>query len=163
MKASTIILAAAVSCLPHSLVASALAASAIVPPKGATTYVTAYIGRVIDIANLGNGDSETLVEMTGVTRNTMGQSPFDNMSARCLILSSVIGGKAGAAGACSETDSDGDIVFTSFEGDAHKLIGGTGKYKGISGSTIYTLTPEPSPEPGKVAYSVKQDVAWTTK
>jgi len=37
MKASTIILAAAVCCLPLGLMAPALAASAIVPPKGATT------------------------------------------------------------------------------------------------------------------------------
>ncbi len=86
------------------------------------------------------------------------------MRARCLVLSSVVGGKPGpAAGACAETDRDGDILFTSFEADAHKLIGGTGKYKGISGSARYTLTPDPSPELGKIAYSVEQDVVWTIK
>jgi hypothetical protein len=163
MKTPFIVLRAVASCLPLGLTVPALAACASVPPEGATTYVTNYAGRVIDVATLGDGASETLVEATGVSRNALGQPVFDNMRARCLVLSRVIGGESSnVAGACSETDSDGDIVFTSFEGDAHNLIGGTGKYKGISGSARYSLTPEAS-EPGRIAYSVKQDVIWTIR
>ena len=40
--------------------------------------------------------------------------------------------KASFSGACTETDCDGDHVFTSFDGAPYKLIGGTGKYKEIS-------------------------------
>jgi hypothetical protein len=77
-------------------------------------------------------------------------------------LSRVVGGQpATVVGACSETDSDGDVIFSSFDGDARKLIGGTGKYKGISGSARNVPTPQPSTKPGTIAYSVRQEVAWT--
>jgi hypothetical protein len=163
MHTSSIVFRAAACYIAMSPVTSTLGAGVVHPQEGATTYVTRYAGRVIDVADLGDGDSEMLVQMTGVTRNALGQPVFDNMSAHCLVLSNVIGGKSRTTGACRETDSDGDTVFTSFDGEAQKLIGGTGKYKGISGSALYTLTPEPSPRPGTLAYSAKQSVTWTIK
>jgi hypothetical protein len=163
MKTMIIILRAVSISLSLGLTAPALAAGE-VPPEGAATIVTDYAGRIIDVADLGNGDSETLVEATGVSRNALGQTVFDNLSARCLILSRVIGGQpTTVAGACSETDSDGDIIFSSFDGDTWRLIGGAGKYKGISGSARNVLTPQPSTEPGTIAYSVRQEVAWTIR
>jgi hypothetical protein len=163
MRTSTNVFRAAACYIAMGLITPALGAGAVDPQEGVTTYVTGYAGRVIDIADLGNGDLEMLVQMTGVTRNALGQSAFDNMNAHCLVLSHVIGGQSRTAGACRETDSDGDTVFTSFDGDAQKLIGGTGKYRGISGSALYTLTPEPSPGPGKLAYSARHSVTWTFK
>jgi hypothetical protein len=81
------------------------------------------------------------------------------MHAHCLMLSAIIGGKSSVSGACTETDRDGDHVFTSFDSAAYKLIGGTGKYKGISGSALYSVTPEPSAEPGRYGYVMKH--TWT--
>jgi hypothetical protein len=140
--------------------APVLAGTVSVPPSGATTYVTHYTGRVINTEYLGNGGSESLVEMTGVSRNTAGQSAFDGMHAHCLMLSAIIGGKPSISGSCRETDRDNDMVFTSFDGGAYKLIGGTGKYKGISGSATYSILPEPS-EQGRYGYVMKHDVTWT--
>jgi len=159
-----IIMARAVSfSLSLGLTASALAAGA-VAPEGAATIVTGYAGRVIDVADLGHGDSETLVEATGVSRNALGQTVFDNLRARCLILARIIGGQPMAAiGACAETDNDGDVIFSSFEGDVRKLTGGTGKYKGISGTARNAPTPQPATEHGTIDYSVRQEVAWTIK
>jgi hypothetical protein len=141
--------------------APVLAGTVFVPPSGETTYVTHYTGRVISTEYLGDGASESLVEMTGVSRNTVGQSAFDGMHAHCLMLSAIIGGKPSISGACTETDRDGDHVFTSFDGAAYKLIGGTGKYKGISGSALYSITPEPSLDQGRNGYVMKHDVTWT--
>ena len=134
-----------------------LAETAHFPPSGETTYVTHYTGRVIN-----TDASESLVEVTGVNRNTLGQSAFDGMHAHCLIVSAIVSGKPNLSGACTETDHDGDHVFTSFDGPAYKLIGGTGKYAGISGSAIYSVTPEPSLEQAAgYGYVMKHDVTWT--
>lgn len=138
--------------------APVLAGTVFIAPSCETTYVTHYTGRVINTEYLGNGASESLVEMTGANRNTVGQSAFDGMHARCLML---IGGKPSASGACTETDRDGDDVFTSFDGAAYKLIGGTGKYKGISGSALHSVTPEPPLGQGQYGYVMKHDVTWT--
>ena len=141
--------------------APVLAATVFVPPSGETTYVTHYTGRVINTEYLGDGASESLMEMSGVSQNTVGQLAFDGMHAHCLMGSAIIGGKPSVSGACTETDRDGDQVFTSFNGAAYNLIGGTGKYKGISGSALYSVTPEPSLEQGRYGYVMKHDVTWT--
>ena len=141
--------------------APVLAGTIFVPPSGETTYVTHFTGRVINTEYLGDGASESLVEMTGISRNVVGQSAFDGMHSHCLMLSAIIGGKPSVSGACTETDRDGDHVFTSFDAAACKLIGGTGKYKGISGSALYSVTPEPSLEQGRYDYVMKHDATWT--
>jgi hypothetical protein len=68
----------------HLIRASALCAAApvlagtvFVPPSGETTYVTHYMGRVINTEYLGDGASESLVEMTGMSRNAV--EAFDGM------------------------------------------------------------------------------------
>jgi hypothetical protein len=141
--------------------APVLAGTVFVPPSGQTTYVTHYTGLVINTEYLGDGASESLVEMTGVSRNAVGESAFDGMHAHCLMLSATVGGKPSFSGACTETGRDGDHVFTSFDGAGYKLIGGTGKYKGISGSALYSVTPEPSLQPGRYGYVMKHEVTWT--
>jgi hypothetical protein len=161
MTSSGSIVITALSAAALCAAAPVLAGTVFVPPSGETTYVTHYTGLVINIEYLGDGASESLVEMTGVSRNAVGQSAFDGMHAHCLMLSAIIGGKPSVSGACTETDRDGDHVFTSFDGSAYKLIGGTGKYKGISGSALYSVTPEPSLQQGRYAYVMKQNVTWT--
>ena len=60
------------------------------------------------------------------------------MSVRCLYHQSLVGETFHFNGSCVETDKDGDNVFTTFDDKNHYLMGGTGKYKGITG-TIPTL------------------------
>lgn len=163
MKISTIVLCAAPYALIVELAVASPAASAVLPPGGTTSYVAEVVGRVIHVAEVGKGETETLVEATGVTRNTIGQSAFDKMRTHCLISFTADGGRSSAVGACRETDGDGDILFTSFDGEAGKLLGGTGKYAGMTGSAVFSLKPEPSPEADKVAYSVNHDITWAQK
>jgi hypothetical protein len=140
---------------------SDLAATTVLPPHGATTYVAEVVGRVIDVAKDGKRETEMVVEVTGVTRNILGQAAFDQMNAHCLISFTAGGDRSSAVGACRETDSDGDILFTSFDGEAGKLLGGTGKYAGTTGSAVFSIKPEPSSESGKIAYSMKREVVWS--
>ncbi len=145
------------------LAAAAPGPSGALPPEGATTYVAEAAGRVIDVSAVGGGEVETVVEVDGVTQNALGQSIFDNMKARCLISFTSDGAKSSAVGACRETDGDGDILFTSFNGQAGKLLGGTGKYAGMTGSAVFSLKSEPSTQPGKIAYSIRREVTWALK
>jgi hypothetical protein len=141
------------------LAAAAPDAPAVLTPRGATTFVAEAVGQVIHLAD-DKGETETLVVMTGTTRNVRGQSAFDKMMEHCLISFTTSGSRSSASGACRETDSDGDILFMSFDGEAGKLLGGTGKYSRMTGSAVVSIKPEPSSEPGKIAYSVKRDVTW---
>jgi len=159
MKVSTVALCALIA----DFAAAAPGASAVLPPDGATAYATEAVGRVIDVSPDGKGAVETLVEMAGTTQNTLGQSTFDKMMAHCLISFTSDGGKSSTVGACTETDSDGDILFTSFDGQAGTLIGGTGKYAKMIGSAVFSLTREPTSETGKIAFSVKHEVTWALR
>ena len=56
------------------------------------------------------------------------------MSVRCLYHWSVVGEINHVNGSCVHTDKDGDNVFATFDDKTTILIGGTGKYKGITGT-----------------------------
>ncbi|WP_157040324.1 hypothetical protein [Polaromonas naphthalenivorans] len=46
---------------------------------------------------------------------------------------------------------------------ADTLIGGTGKYKGISGTAPYTISPLPAPGQGLGAIALEHKVSWQFK
>jgi len=135
------------------------------PQQGTTTYVIYYTGRSLASLNMGEVGSGTLLELVGITRNTSGQKFFDNMTVRCMVYREVVGGKLRANGSCTETDSDGDKAFTTFDSGTmiHTLIGGTGKYKGISGTEPYTLKGLPPPGEGLTASIADHKVTWQFK
>ena len=135
------------------------------PQQGTTNFVTYYTARILSNLNMGEIGSEALVEMLGVTRNTDGQKLFDNMAVRCIVYRETVGGKYKAKGACTETDSDGDKTFTTFDSVTmiHTLIGGTGKYKGISGTEPYTVKMLPAPGEGMSAFIADHKASWQFK
>jgi hypothetical protein len=114
--------------------------------KGTTPYVTHFIFRPlmsIDIPGLGTA---TNLEAVGTTQNMKGEKMLDKMSAHCAALSVASGDKKYIDGACVLADSDGDKIFSTFDTrdtdksqpqmscGTHIITGGTGKYKGITGS-----------------------------
>ena len=136
------------------------------PQQGTTTYVTYYLIRILTTLNMGDVGSENLRELVGITRNIDGQKFFDAMTVRCIQYMETLGSVADYNGACVETDSDGDKVFTTFKGGSvrlHTLVGGTGKYKGISGTAAYTGKMLPSPGEGYLANIVEHKVTWQFK
>jgi hypothetical protein len=161
-NSGTVIMAALAAASVYAA-APVWAGTAVLPQTRETSYAIQYTARVIDTQYVGDGASESLVEMTGVSQNAVGQPAFNAMNCDCLMLSAIVGGKPRRYGACTQTDRDGDHVFTSFDGAKFKLIGGTGKYNGISGSALYSITPEPSPEPGRYGYLMEHDLTWTNQ
>ena len=133
------------------------------PPQGSTTYVTYYTSQSLAALEMGDVGTGAMLQMTGVTRNTDGQKAFDNMSVRCLLYRETLGGKAQSGGTCVEIDAEGDKVFTTFAGNLHTLVGGTGKYKGIAGTAPFTFAGLPSPGTGMGAMTVEHKVSWQIK
>ena len=81
---------------------------------------------------------------------------LDKMSARCEALSVNSGPKNYIDGACVLADADGDMIFSSFDTrdldksqpdmkcGTHIITGGTGKYKGITGSEPFACNGLPA-------------------
>src|SRR5680860_475410 len=107
------------------------------PQKGTTPYTTHFVFHpksTIDIPGVGKA---VALEADGPTENTAGEKMLDKMNAKCA------GGKKWIDGACTLTDADGDVIFSTFDTrdldkaqpkmdcGTHMITGGTGKYKGI--------------------------------
>src|SRR5262245_31509633 len=145
--------------------------------KGTTPYVTHFIFRPwmsIDIPGLGTA---TNLEAVGTTQNMKGEKMLDKMSARCAALSVASGDKKYIDGACVLTDSDGDQIFSTFDArdtdksqpqmncGTHIITGGTGKYKGITGSEPFACITMPAlaGPGGYTAMDIPHNTTWEIK
>ncbi len=135
------------------------------PQQGTTAYMTYYTNHYLSSLNMGEMGSEWVAELAGMTRNIDGQEFFDNMTVRCIYYFEAVMGSRKHSGACIQTDRDGDKVFTTFEGETmtHTLIGGTGKYIGISGSAAYSSKELPTHGEGLTSIRTEHKVTWKLK
>ena len=163
-KLSTIVVrATATTVVKTALFAGIFAATApavvfgqSVEKKGTAPYVTHFVFRPLmslDIAELGKA---TTLEAVGTTQNMKGEKMLDKMSARCVALNVASGEKKYIDGACVLSDSDGDKIFSTFDTrdldksqpkmdcGTHIITGGTGKYKGITGSEPFACISMPA-------------------
>lgn len=126
------------------------------PKSGTAPCVTHFVFRPLmslDIPGLGTA---TTLEATGTTENLQGEKMLDKMSARCQALSVKSGPKEYIDGACVLADADGDMIFSTFDTrdldksqadmncGTHIITGGTGKYKGITGSEPFACNVMPA-------------------
>jgi hypothetical protein len=145
--------------------------------KGTTPYVTHFIFRPlmsIDIPGLGTA---TNLEAVGTTQNMKGEKMLDKMSAHCAALSVSSGDKKYIDGACVLADSDGDKIFSTFDTrdtdksqpqmscGTHIITGGTGKYKGITGSEPFACISMPAlaGPGGYTAMDIPHNTTWEIK
>ena len=145
--------------------------------KGTTPYVTHFIFRPltsIDIAELGKA---TTLEAVGTTQNMKGEKMLDKMSAQCVALNVASGDKKYIDGACVLADSDGDKIFSTFDTrdldksqpkmdcGTHIITGGTGKYKGITGSEPFACISMPAlaGPGGYFAMDIPHNTTWEIK
>jgi hypothetical protein len=99
------------------LVASGLSPvqSADMPTKGVTRYVTHFIFRPVEALDVPGLGKATLLEAVGTTENMNGEKMLDKMSARCTALSVDSGPKKYIDGACVLADTEGDMIFSTFD------------------------------------------------
>lgn len=147
-----------------ALAGASTLASAEIPklaPQGSATYITYYSTQVLSTLDLGDGSSGTLLQFTGISHNKDGAKAFDNLSVRCLVYNETLAGKPQIGGSCVEIDADGDKIFTTFAAGVHTIVGGSGKYKGLSGSAPFSVISRlPSPGAGMGALAVEHRVSW---
>ena len=132
------------------------------PKTGEAEYDTYYVDNVVAKIDSGVG-AGAIVDETGVTRNVKGEGPFHDMAVRCLYHMSSVGETMHLNGSCVETDKDGDNVFTTFDDKNHYLMGGTGKYKGITGTVPYTVVVLHETVGGREAVIVNHKAKWEIK
>ena len=125
-------------------------------------YDTYYVDNTVAKIDSGAGTG-AIVDITGITRNVKGEGPFHDMSVRCLGHQSLVGETFHFNGSCVETDKDGDNVFTTFDDKNHYLMGGTGKYKGITGTVPYTVVELHDTVGGRPANIVNHKATWEIK
>jgi hypothetical protein len=138
------------------------AAAAELPKTGSAEYDTYYVDNTLAKIDSGVGTGG-IVDSTGITRNVKGEGPFNDMSVRCLYHWSSVGETLHLNGSCVETDKDGDNVFTTFDDKNHYLMGGTGKYKGITGTVPYTVVELHEAVGGRSAVIVNHKATWEIK
>ena len=166
-----------VLCLVLTVLLPAAAGAQTIDKKGTTPYVTHFVFRPImsiDIAELGKA---TTLEAVGTTQNMKGEKMLDKMSAQCVALNVASGDKKYIDGACVLADSDGDKIFSTFDTrdldksqpkmdcGTHIITGGTGKYKGITGSEPFAcISMPPLAGPGGLfAMDIPHNTAWEIK
>ena len=131
------------------------------PPSGTTHFTTYFSVRPYQDLKLVENSDLTVAELVGITENPDGKPYFNNMVVHCLVsILKVKDGSQQLSGACRETDQDGDSTSTTFDSKAHYYIGGTGKYKGITGTAPFTVTALPAPGEGLGALIIPHEVTW---
>jgi hypothetical protein len=139
------------------------------PSKGTTPYVTHFIFRPVMSINIPDLGSATELEA--------GEKMLDKMSAHCTALSVDSGPKKYIDGACVLADADGDMIFSTFDTrdidksqpdmscGTHIITGGTGKYKGITGSEPFACNSLPALAGGGglTSMDIPHNTTWEIK
>lgn len=150
-----------------SLCSPAWADSAPIPPKGTATIVVYFTGHVLGTHDIGEAAATFMSEASGLTKSVDGSKTFDNTVEHCLIYGEVVTKSIKYTGSCANTDADGDKYFHTFEGGADSgksmIIGGTGKYKGMTGDITFTTTGGPSLGAGQFSFSAEDKLSWEVK
>ena len=118
------------------LLAAQAAHAADFPKSGQATFDRYLNGHLVDTSKTAVGNAE-LYRETAITRNVNRQAPFDGLQDVCLGQDTLVGGVVTRNfGTCVKTDRDGDKILVTF-GEVRNhwsIVGGTGKYKGITGN-----------------------------
>jgi hypothetical protein len=151
--------------LTLAALALATAARAEGLPKAGLVHHAAYtICRQTSAIDLGEVGSDSAADCSGIVKATDGAKPFDNLSVRCLEGS--VARKAGYkfTGACVETDGDGDKIYLTYEGPEDgpvAVLGGTGKFKGLTGQGHWKVTDAPGNTDKLFAFTLDYEFSWT--
>jgi hypothetical protein len=145
--------------------------------KGTTPYVTHFVFRPVHTVEVPGLGTAQVFEAVGSTSNMKGEKMLDKMAARCAGLNVHSGSKKYIDGACTLTDKDGDIIFSTFDTrdvdksqpsydcGTHVITGGTGKYSGMTGREPFNCKPLASlaGSGGLSAMDIEHNTSWEIK
>ncbi|GAC1527903.1 MAG: hypothetical protein NVS2B4_05560 [Ramlibacter sp.] len=157
--------------VPLAVCAALVAGAALAqgyPKEGPYDYVACYAGTVKQI-ELSKTHRAFTSDYAGTIRSNIPNTPFDNMSFRCIALTTSFSGKGGAHSVCETTDKDGDKYLVSISTDAEgnatrENVAGTGKFDGFTAKgTGKALGPFPPSQPGTVQNCTHQQGTYKFK
>jgi hypothetical protein len=95
-----------------------------------------------------------------------GSKLLDNLAIRCIENAKIRPEGYLYTGACIQTDADGDKLFMTYEGPEGgeiALLGGTGKYRDVTGNGTWSVVDAPGNNAQLFAFTLSYDVNWTTR
>jgi hypothetical protein len=101
-----------------------------------------------------------------IVKNLGDAKTLDNLAIRCLEESRARKDGYSFTGTCVETDADGDKIYMTYEGPESgplQWVGGTGKFKDVSGKGAWSVTDAPGNTPDLFAFTLDFNVEWRTK
>jgi hypothetical protein len=153
--------------LSAALAASQAAFAAEPMPKEGAAKLAAYaVCRSLAIIDMGAVGSNSSAECNGIVKTRDGSKLLDNLAIRCLEEAKARPGGYAFTGTCIQTDADGDKLFMTYEGPESgdiALLGGTGKYKDITGKGTWAVADAPGNTSSLFAFTLTFDMSWTTK
>ena len=146
-------------------VAPAFAADAF-PSSGSAKLAAYAVCRSTVIVDMGPVGSNSSAECTGIVKTRDGSKLLDNLAIRCMEELKARPQGYAFTGTCIETDSDGDKIFMTYEGPESgdiALLGGTGKYKDITGKGAWSVADAPGNSAQLFAFTLTYDMTWEIK
>jgi hypothetical protein len=136
------------------------------PASGAAKLAAYSVCRSAAIVDMGPVGSNSSAECIGIVKTQDGSKLLDNQAIRCLEEAKARPEGYAFTGTCVQTDADGDKLFMTYEGPESgdiALIGGTGKYKDVTGKGTWSVTDAPGNTAQLFLFTLSYDVTWTTK
>jgi hypothetical protein len=146
------------------LASAASAAAAPLPKTGSVKHAAYVVCRAAAAVDLGALGSDTSADCRGIVRTPDRAQPLDNLALQCLEESTARKAGYKFSGSCVETDADGDKLYLTYEGPESgpvDVLGGTGKYKGISGKGHWRVADAPGNTASLFAFTLDYDFTWT--
>ncbi len=123
-----------------------------IPKEGSSsmTFVYSATYKALPMGPMGQERLQMTYENMGVIIGDTGNELLHNTSVRCLGALHAVKGETNNSGFCVGTRPDGDQIFWTYQstgklGAGSKgtstIVGGTGKFIGIQGSSEYTDSP----------------------
>lgn len=136
------------------------------PASGAAKLAAYAVCRSAVIVDMGPVGSNSSAECTGIVRTRDGSKLLDNLAIRCMEESEARPAGYAFTGTCLQTDGEGDKIFMTYEGPEGgtiALLGGTGKYQGVTGKGAWSVVDAPGNNAQLFAFTLTYDIEWTTK
>ena len=142
------------------------AADAAFPSSGSAKLAAYSVCRSLGVIDMGPVGSQSSADCVGIVRSEEAGKTLDNLAIHCLEESRARADGYRFSGTCVETDKDGDKIFMTYEGPESgpvALIGGTGKYAGVTGSGTWTVTDAPGNTPSQFLFTLDYSLDWRIK
>lgn len=129
---SNVLLVALLLCVA-GICSHASAATSALPSAGKAVYKTIYSGTVLSSMASIDDSTVELREIVGITQSDPATAEYAGLSARCLVYFEATSAAPLINGSCTLMDGEGDKIHQRFGSGKILILGGTGKYSGISG------------------------------